>query len=549
MFCPECGKEIPDASRFCLSCGHSMEAIATMRGQQDELAFAPQPQEIPKGPNLSESTVAREETGRSDEGIDSAVRPHTSIQSRTVTALDDSVQIFADRNLTSNIVASLPKGTEVELGDTSAVDGREWIKATLKNGILGFVLGPSARGHTTLAAERTLFADREVSSPESKLPPPHDGTMTPTQRRMARHVKVLAYIALGVGLIFLFGAVAALVPHSPTPGIYVPKAFASGNPAFAALAAIFYVLPFLCVFAGLIRFKRWGRNVSLAIALLGLVVPISWYALWVLTRPESKALFGVLPRPADQSRGCLATGGYVVGAIIVVIFNLGIISAIFKHPTNQLHSISDVITGTGSDTGYCGMDASGKLIPNMEMVRVRGIVPYLDTNSRSYLLVDGASVADGIVVNTNRQFPPPAGDAKLEIMGVVQCSDYPRARFLAEVARFPWRTSPGEDKVISAKGDLWKLRTWLGAYKRDLISFPSTAQGLAALREKPQGVRRWNGPYAPKEIPQDPWGHDYAYRYPGDHGDDPDLICLGADGMPGGEGLSADIVSWKSSKQ
>ena len=50
----------------------------------------------------------------------------------------------------------------------------------------------------------------------------------------------------------------------------------------------------------------------------------------------------------------------------------------------------------------------------------------------------------------------------------------------------------------------------------------------------------------PKDIPKDPWGHDYLYKYPRRHGDEPDIICLGPDGQPGGEGINADIVSWKN---
>ena len=56
----------------------------------------------------------------------------------------------------------------------------------------------------------------------------------------------------------------------------------------------------------------------------------------------------------------------------------------------------------------------------------------------------------------------------------------------------------------------------------------------------------WNGPYIEKEIPKDPWGHDYVYRFPGEHGDGPDIVSLGRDGQPGGEGFDADIVSWKN---
>ncbi|MDQ6707825.1 MAG: type II secretion system protein GspG, partial [Acidobacteriota bacterium] len=70
-------------------------------------------------------------------------------------------------------------------------------------------------------------------------------------------------------------------------------------------------------------------------------------------------------------------------------------------------------------------------------------------------------------------------------------------------------------------------------------------EGLQALRNKPANLNQWQGPYLPKDIPNDPWGHPYTYKYPGDHGDEPDVVCFGADGQPGGEGIAADILSWK----
>ena len=88
--------------------------------------------------------------------------------------------------------------------------------------------------------------------------------------------------------------------------------------------------------------------------------------------------------------------------------------------------------------------------------------------------------------------------------------------------------------------------TALGAYKLDTGTYPSTDMGLQALRVKPENINQWAGPYLPQDIPMDPWGHPYLYKYPGDHGDEPDLISLGADGAPGGEGNNADIVSWKN---
>ncbi len=100
-------------------------------------------------------------------------------------------------------------------------------------------------------------------------------------------------------------------------------------------------------------------------------------------------------------------------------------------------------------------------------------------------------------------------------------------------------------KIETARAQIAAFQTALAAYKLDTDNFPSTEQGLQALRTAPLGVRNWNGPYLPKEIPLDPWGHPYVYKYPGEHGDEPDMISYGADGQPGGEGQNADIVSWK----
>jgi general secretion pathway protein G len=101
-------------------------------------------------------------------------------------------------------------------------------------------------------------------------------------------------------------------------------------------------------------------------------------------------------------------------------------------------------------------------------------------------------------------------------------------------------------RVTQAKAQIENFMTALGSYKLDTGTFPTTEQGLQALRLRPADSNQWAGPYMPKDIPRDPWGHEYLYRYPGEHGDEPDIICLGLDGQPGGEGLSADIVSWKN---
>ena len=103
----------------------------------------------------------------------------------------------------------------------------------------------------------------------------------------------------------------------------------------------------------------------------------------------------------------------------------------------------------------------------------------------------------------------------------------------------------GKSKITASKAQIASFQTALGAYKLDVGVFPSTDEGLQALRSKPTSAKHWDGPYLPKEIPADPWGNAYAYKFPGEHGDEPDIISHGADGREGGEGENADIYSWK----
>jgi len=101
-------------------------------------------------------------------------------------------------------------------------------------------------------------------------------------------------------------------------------------------------------------------------------------------------------------------------------------------------------------------------------------------------------------------------------------------------------------RVTAARAQINSFMTALGAYKLDTGLYPSTEMGLAALRNRPQNVSQWQGPYLPQDVPQDPWGRAYIYKFPGENvPEEPEIICLGADGQPGGEGIMADIVSWK----
>jgi general secretion pathway protein G len=99
-------------------------------------------------------------------------------------------------------------------------------------------------------------------------------------------------------------------------------------------------------------------------------------------------------------------------------------------------------------------------------------------------------------------------------------------------------------KLKAAKAQIELFGTALDAYRLDVGRYPTSEEGLKALREKPSGAEQWKGPYLPKEIPVDPWGRAYIYKSPGSFGDY-DLISYGLDGAEGGEGENQDVVSWK----
>lgn len=99
-------------------------------------------------------------------------------------------------------------------------------------------------------------------------------------------------------------------------------------------------------------------------------------------------------------------------------------------------------------------------------------------------------------------------------------------------------------KASVAKSDIEAhLATALKLYELDNGNFPSSSQGLSALRSKPATnpiPKSWNGPYIEKD-PTDPWGRPYVYASPGDHRSDYDLYSKGKN-----EGSADDdIVNWQ----
>ena len=92
-----------------------------------------------------------------------------------------------------------------------------------------------------------------------------------------------------------------------------------------------------------------------------------------------------------------------------------------------------------------------------------------------------------------------------------------------------------QGRRTAAKTQIENLEAALQRFNIDYARFPTEEEGLEVLR-----------PYLSQEIPMDPWQRPYIYRYPGEHGPEPDVMSYGADGEEGGEGANEDVVSWRA---
>lgn len=105
-----------------------------------------------------------------------------------------------------------------------------------------------------------------------------------------------------------------------------------------------------------------------------------------------------------------------------------------------------------------------------------------------------------------------------------------------------------KDKADQQKAvtDISALEGALDMYRLDNSVYPTTDQGLDALVSKPSSSpepRNYRQDGYIKRLPQDPWGNQYQYLNPGEHGT-VDIFTLGADGQEGGEGVNQDIGNW-----
>jgi general secretion pathway protein G len=102
----------------------------------------------------------------------------------------------------------------------------------------------------------------------------------------------------------------------------------------------------------------------------------------------------------------------------------------------------------------------------------------------------------------------------------------------------------GSSKAKTAKLQLKEIESSVELFFLDTGKYPPNDPGLKVLVSNETSIAGWGGPYFKSgQVPLDPWGNDYVYVFPGEHSPF-DLLSLGADNQPGGEGDNADITNW-----
>ena len=130
-----------------------------------------------------------------------------------------------------------------------------------------------------------------------------------------------------------------------------------------------------------------------------------------------------------------------------------------------------------------------------------------------------------------------AGFTLIEMLAVIVLIGIVASIVVTQVGK---RMNSGKYKAGDAK--LQSLSMKIENYALDNGSPPSD---LEALVKDPGGTTMWNGPYAKESDIKDPFGHEFGYKVPGDHGSTFDLIFYGKDGKPGGDGLNKDVGNWQ----
>jgi general secretion pathway protein G len=100
-----------------------------------------------------------------------------------------------------------------------------------------------------------------------------------------------------------------------------------------------------------------------------------------------------------------------------------------------------------------------------------------------------------------------------------------------------------EARRTKALADIKGIEEALHLFKLDNGFYPSTADGLNALVQRPANAKNYSPEGYLEKAPIDPWGNAYVYF---SDGNEFIIKSYGADGQEGGEGKNADIDSRNS---
>ncbi len=135
-----------------------------------------------------------------------------------------------------------------------------------------------------------------------------------------------------------------------------------------------------------------------------------------------------------------------------------------------------------------------------------------------------------------RALPRTAGFSLLEMLAVIVLIGIVAGIVVQQVGK-----NVDKGKWGAGKAQVSSLAGKVESYALDNGSPPARLEDLVA---KPGGASNWRGPYAKESDLKDPFGHAFAYKAPGEHGDF-DIVFYGKDGQPGGEGNNADYGNWQ----
>jgi len=135
-----------------------------------------------------------------------------------------------------------------------------------------------------------------------------------------------------------------------------------------------------------------------------------------------------------------------------------------------------------------------------------------------------------------RHLPRAAGFSLIEMLAVIVLIGIVAGIVVQQVGK-----NVDKGKYGAGKAQVQALSGKIEAYALDNGSPPTRLEDLVS---KPGNAANWMGPYAKESDLKDPFGHEFQYKAPGDHGDF-DIIFYGKDGQTGGDGLNKDYGNWQ----